>query len=79
GYRVEPESRRQGYTREAVHALFDWAHREHGIHTFVASVSPTNVASLALIGGFGFSQIGEQMDEVDGLEYVFEAPWPPPD
>ena len=77
GYRIEPDYRRQGYTREAVRALFDWAHREHGIRRFVASVSPTNEASLALIGGLGFSRVGEQMDEVDGLEYVFEAPWPP--
>lgn len=78
GYRVEPPYRRRGFTREAVCALFDWAAGEHGIRTFVASVSPTNAASLALIAGFGFRQVGEQMDEVDGLEYVFEAPWPPP-
>ena len=77
GYRVEPGYRRQGFTRESVRALFDWANREHGIRTFVASVSPTNEASLSLIRGFGFTQVGEQMDEVDGLEYVFEAPWPP--
>jgi RimJ/RimL family protein N-acetyltransferase len=77
GYRVEASYRRQGYTSEAVRALFDWAHREHGIRRFVASVSPTNAASLGLIRGFGFRQVGEQMDEIDGLEYVFEAPWPP--
>jgi [ribosomal protein S5]-alanine N-acetyltransferase len=76
GYRVEPDYRRQGYTSEAVRALFDWAAAEHGIRRFVASVSPANEASLALIRGFGFTQVGEQMDEVDGLEYVFEAPWP---
>jgi ribosomal-protein-alanine N-acetyltransferase len=76
GYRIEPEYRRQGYTREAVLALFDWAAREHGISRFVASVSPGNVASLALIRGFGFAQVGEQMDEIDGLELVFETTWP---
>jgi RimJ/RimL family protein N-acetyltransferase len=79
GYRIEPPYRRQGYTSEAVRALFDWAAREHGIRRFVASVSPTNEPSLALIRGFGFSQVGEQMDEIDGLELVFEAPWPPRD
>jgi ribosomal-protein-alanine N-acetyltransferase len=77
GYRVEPADRRQGFTREAVRALFDWANREHGIRTFVASISPQNDPSLALARGFGFVRVGEQMDEVDGLEYVFEAPWPP--
>jgi len=79
GYRIEPDYRRQGYASEAVRAMFDWASREHGIRRFVASVSPTNAPSLGLIAGFGFSQVGEQMDEVDGLEYVFEAPWPPED
>jgi [ribosomal protein S5]-alanine N-acetyltransferase len=77
GYRIEPPYRRRGYTSEAVRALFDWAAREHGIRRFVASVSPTNGPSLALIRGLGFSQVGEQMDEIDGLELVFEAPWPP--
>jgi RimJ/RimL family protein N-acetyltransferase len=77
GYRIEPAYRRRGYTREAVQAMFDWAFHEHGIRRFVASVLPTNQASLALIRGFGFTKVGEQMDEVDGLEYVFEAPWPP--
>src|SRR5688500_5486143 len=31
GYRVESEHRRQGYAREAIEALFDWAHRTHGV------------------------------------------------
>ena len=41
GYRVEPRYRRRGYAREAVRAMFDWAASTHGIHRFVASVSPT--------------------------------------
>lgn len=78
GYRIEPEYRRQGYTSEAVRALFEWAAAEHGIHRFVASVRPDNEASLALVTGFGFVQTGSQMDEIDGLELVFEAAWPAP-
>ena len=76
GYRVEPGFRRQGYGREAVRSLFDWAAATHGVRRFIASVSPTNAASLALIAGFGFSQTGSQVDDIDGLEYVFEADWP---
>ena len=76
GYSVQSAHRRQGYAREAVRAMLDWAAREHGIHRFIASVSPTNVASLALVGSFGFVQTGEQMDEIDGLELVLEADWP---
>jgi RimJ/RimL family protein N-acetyltransferase len=78
GYRIEPEYRRLGYTSEAVRALFDWALATRGIRRFVASISPTNEASLALARQFGFVQTGSHMDEVDGLELVFETAWPPP-
>ena len=76
GYRVEPAYRRQGYTSEAVRALFDWAHAEHGITRFVASISPTNEASLGLAAGFGFVETGSHMDDIDGLELEFETTWP---
>ena len=78
GYKVEPAFRRQGIAREAAAAMFEWAYREHGIRRFVASVSPTNEPSLRLAAGFGFEQVGEQMDEIDGLELVFETTWPRP-
>jgi RimJ/RimL family protein N-acetyltransferase len=77
GYSVQEAYRRRGFAREAVRAMFDWAASEHGIRRFIASVSPTNEASLALVRSFGFRQTGEQMDEVDGLELVLEAEWPP--
>ncbi len=76
GYGIDPRYRRQGLTSEAVRAMFDWAHSRHGVSRFVASVSPGNRASLALISRFGFVRVGEQMDEIDGLEYVFETTWP---
>jgi RimJ/RimL family protein N-acetyltransferase len=78
GYKVEPAYRRQGIAREAAAALFDWAYRKHGVTRFVASISPTNEPSLRLASGFGFQQVGEQMDEIDGLELVFETTWPRP-
>ena len=76
GYRVEAPYRRHGFAREAVQALFEWAASAHGIHRFVASVSPTNEPSLQLIAGFGFVQTGSHIDEIDGLELEFETDWP---
>ncbi len=76
GYRVEPEYRRRGYAMEAVRAMFDWA-AERGVHRFIASVSPDNEASLALTAPLGFQEVGSQIDEIDGLELVFEASWLP--
>lgn len=79
GYRVEPEHRRQGYARESIQALFDWASAEHGIRRFVASISPTNEPSLQLAKGFGFRETGSHMDEIDGLELELEVTCPEPE
>jgi hypothetical protein len=37
------------------------------------TISPDNAASLATIAGFGFVRVGEQWDEQDGLEIIFEV------
>ena len=76
GYRVEMAFRRQGYAIEAVRALFDWAAGRHGVTRFLASISPGNVASRSLTATLGFREIGSQMDEIDGLELIFEVDWP---
>ena len=72
GYTVLPPFRGRGYATEAVVALMDWARSEHGIAVFIASVSPGNEPSLAIVRKLGFAQTGEQWDEEDGLELVFE-------
>jgi RimJ/RimL family protein N-acetyltransferase len=72
GYVVSPDFRRRGYAFEAAIAMFEWA-AEQGVCRFRASVSPDNEPSLAMVRKMGFHRIGEQMDEIDGLEYVFEA------
>lgn len=72
GYTLLPAARGQGYAIEAVRAAFDWATRVHGVRRFRASVAPDNERSLNLIGKLGFVRRGEQWDERDGLELVFE-------
>jgi RimJ/RimL family protein N-acetyltransferase len=71
GYTVFPGHRGRGYATEAAEALMDWAESQ-GIHDFVASVSPGNAPSLAIVHKLGFVQTGDQWDEEDGLELVFE-------
>ena len=76
GYRIEPDYRRQGIASEVVRAMFDWA-QEQGVDRFRASVSPTNVPSLAIVERLGFRQVGVQIDDIDGEELVFELDgWP---
>jgi RimJ/RimL family protein N-acetyltransferase len=71
GYEIAPEHRRRGYARAAVLALLAFA-GEHGATVARASISPENAASLALVASLGFVRTGEQVDEIDGLELVFE-------
>jgi ribosomal-protein-alanine N-acetyltransferase len=72
GYDVVETERRKGYARESVAGLTDWAFATGRADVCVASVSPGNAPSLALVRSLGFRQVGEQIDEVDGLELVFE-------
>jgi ribosomal-protein-alanine N-acetyltransferase len=74
GYRILPAYRRRGIAIEAVRALFGWAVADPRVRVFRASVSPANGPSLSLIAKLGFEQVGEQIDEEDGLELVFEVP-----
>lgn len=73
GYLTVPEFRRRGYARAAVGELLEDA-TTHGARVVRATVSPENAASLALIGQYGFQHVGEQWDEEDGRELIFERP-----
>jgi RimJ/RimL family protein N-acetyltransferase len=72
GYTVFTEFRGRGYAKEAATALKEWAFGQ-GEHEVFASVAPANGASLAVVRALGFEQVGEQIDDVDGLELVFVA------
>ncbi|NGN70186.1 GNAT family N-acetyltransferase [Streptomyces sp. A7024] len=74
GYAIAPDFRRQGYARATLTELLHRAAAEPTVRTVRASISPDNAASLATISGFGFAEVGEQWDEEDGRELIFEAP-----
>lgn len=71
GYQVQPAHRRRGYASEAADGMWQWAGR-HGARILRASIAPTNQPSLAMIRKAGFDEVGEQLDDIDGLELVFE-------
>lgn len=71
GYTIFPAYRGKGYATEAVQGLMAWG-RAHGVERFVLSISPGNAPSLAVARRLGFKRVGRQIDEEDGLEYVFE-------
>ncbi len=74
GYGVDPAYRRRGYARAALLALLKRARQEPEVHVLRATISPDNAASLGLIAQFPFVEVGEQWDEEDGLETIYELP-----
>lgn len=74
GYTVVPGYRRQGYARAMLRALLVRAAAEPGVRTVRARIGSDNTASLATLTGFGFTRVGEQGNERDGLTIVFEVP-----
>jgi RimJ/RimL family protein N-acetyltransferase len=71
GITVFSPHRRQGYAREASHALMQWARDVHGVTDFIVTVGRTNAASRALVADLGFQSVGSHVDEVDGIEDVY--------
>ncbi|MBF4634349.1 GNAT family N-acetyltransferase [Agreia pratensis] len=71
GYTVLEAHRRQGYATSTVSLLLQEA-AEHAASVVRASVSPDNVASLAVVRKLGFVHVGEEIDDEDGLELVYE-------
>jgi RimJ/RimL family protein N-acetyltransferase len=72
GYAVVPEHRRRGYARAALEALLGRAARDPDVRTVRVSIRPDNLPSHALAAQYGFVRVGEQWDDVDGLEVVLE-------
>lgn len=73
GYAVDPAHRRRGYARAALEVLLDRAVHEPCVHTVRVTISPDNTASYRLASQYGFTRVGEQWDDEDGLEVVYEV------
>lgn len=72
GVGVEPAFQGKGLAQEMLHGMWAWAVDQPGVARLRYTVSPDNAASQAIIRKLGFAHVGTQMDEVDGLEDVFE-------
>jgi [ribosomal protein S5]-alanine N-acetyltransferase len=71
GYVVFADCRRRGYAEEALGGLMRWASETRGVARFVATIAPDNQPSTRLAAKLGFKRIGEDVDPVDGIEYVY--------
>ena len=74
GYAVDPAYRRRGYARAVLELMIRRAQDTAEVRVFRLTISPTNTASLALVAQYPFVAVGEQWDDEDGLETIYEMP-----
>jgi ribosomal-protein-alanine N-acetyltransferase len=72
GIGIEPAFQNLGYAKEALMGMWRWVITQPGVTTLRYTVSPDNVASIKVIEHFGFAYTGQQMDEIDGPENIYE-------
>jgi RimJ/RimL family protein N-acetyltransferase len=71
-YSVDRAYRRRGYAQAMLGAALSWARQDERVAIVRATVGPDNLASIATLAGFPFELVGEQWDEEDGRELVYE-------
>lgn len=72
GLGIEPAFQDRGYAKESLQAMWRWAVSFPEVRTLRYTVSPDNLPSVAVIKYFGFDHKGQQMDEIDGPEDIYE-------
>jgi ribosomal-protein-alanine N-acetyltransferase len=72
GYTVVPDWRGRGFAHRILASLVAEALAAPDVALVRASVRPDNLPSLAVVRKAGMRHVGEQWDDVDGRELVFE-------
>ena len=72
GLGIESQYQNQGYAKEALLGMWRWVLTFPEVKTLRYTVSPENLPSIAVIKYFGFDFKGQQIDEEDGPEDIYE-------
>lgn len=72
GLGIDAKFQNQGYGYEALKGMWSWACKQPEVKILRYTVSANNAASITLVRKFGFHHIGQQIDEIDGPEEIFE-------
>jgi RimJ/RimL family protein N-acetyltransferase len=72
GLDVEEMYRGNGFATEALKTFWLWACEQPEVKLLRYTVSATNHPSMRIIQRFGFTHVGQQQDDVDGPEEIFE-------
>ena len=72
GLGVEPAFRGQGFAQEILKGMWGWVIDQPQVSRLRYTVTPDNAPSQAIIKKLGFHHIGQQIDEEDGPEDIYE-------
>ncbi len=72
GFGVDPAFQNKGYGKQILHGMWGWVVKEPGVKTLRYTVSPSNLISKQIIQKLEFKLVGEQMDDIDGVEEIYE-------
>jgi RimJ/RimL family protein N-acetyltransferase len=72
GLGIEEPFQGNGYAKEALKGMWNWVCTFPEVKTLRYTVSPDNLPSIAVINYFGFEHKGQQIDEEDGPENIYE-------
>lgn len=72
GFGVCQPCRNQGFGKEALLGMWTWVIDQPGVSILRYTVSASNAPSMAIIRSLGFTHVGQQKDEVDGPEEIYE-------
>jgi RimJ/RimL family protein N-acetyltransferase len=73
GLEIEPKFQNQGFATEALVGMWTWVCTEPEVQTLRYTVSPNNLPSQRIIAKFGFPKVGQQIDDEDGPEDIYEC------
>jgi RimJ/RimL family protein N-acetyltransferase len=72
GFTVDKPYQGKGFGQEILHAMWGWVAEDPLVKTLRYTVSPNNTISEHIIKKFGFTHNGQQIDEQDGPEDIYE-------
>ena len=72
GFGISEPCRNQGFGKEALLGMWAWVINQPGVTTLRYTVSATNGPSMSIINSLGFAHVGQQIDEEDGPEEIYE-------
>jgi [ribosomal protein S5]-alanine N-acetyltransferase len=72
GFGITPERRNLGFGKELLNGMWRAIISEPSVKVLRYTVSPENAPSLHIVKNLGFNLVGEQIDDEDGLELIYE-------